>query len=201
MANTPASTRLPAVLVSGDPACGKSHLGKALAGALAAAYLDQDTLTNPLVEVVQELLHASTFDDPRLAAAVRAPRYETLWAGAEENLALGQPVVLVAPFTAERGDPATWQVAANRLTLAGGQPVLVWVYADTAICWRRMQDRGLRRDVEKIQAAARQEQVAINASQRKSTAPSAPHIAVDGTAPTAESVSKILGQLRGYLSN
>jgi predicted kinase len=118
-----AAPGLPAVLVTGAPATGKSTLARLLAGRLGAALLDQDVATGPLVEVVQRLVGTDDLDDPRLRDATRTARYEVLTALAVENLAAGVPVVLVAPYTAERADPAAWERlrAAARLALTGSR--------------------------------------------------------------------------------
>ena len=98
-----------------------------LAGRLGAALLDQDVATQPLVEVVQGLVGLDDLDDQRLAGLTRAARYEVLAALAVDNLAAGVPVVLVAPYTAERGDPQAWSDLNSRLRAAGGRPLLVWL--------------------------------------------------------------------------
>ncbi|GMA84884.1 hypothetical protein GCM10025868_01340 [Angustibacter aerolatus] len=110
---------LPAVLLAGAPASGKSTVGRLLAGRLGAALLDQDVATGPLVDVVQRLVGVDDLDDPRLAGLTRAARYEVLWALAESNLRAGVPVVLVAPFTAERSGDPHWAAARGRLAAAG----------------------------------------------------------------------------------
>jgi predicted kinase len=94
----------PAVLLTGSPAAGKSTVGRALARRLRAALVDQDTATAPLVAVVADLVGVDDLDDRRLAGPTRGARYEAVTALAEDNLRIGTPVVLVAPFTSERRD-------------------------------------------------------------------------------------------------
>jgi hypothetical protein len=118
---------VPAVLVSGPVASGKSTLGAALAVRLGAALLDQDVLTGPLTSVVGSLVGSDDLDDPALATPTRAARYESLLATAVDNLRVGRPVVAVAPFTAERADPEAWARVRDRLVAAGGSPLLVWL--------------------------------------------------------------------------
>ena len=93
---------LPAVLLSGPPASGKNTLSHLVARELRAAVIDQDVATGPLVSVVQRLVGVDDLDDPRLAGLTREPRYRVVLDLAVDNLAAGMPVVLVAPFTAER---------------------------------------------------------------------------------------------------
>ncbi|WP_051581371.1 AAA family ATPase [Pseudonocardia acaciae] len=139
-----------AVLISGPAASGKSTLGAALAARLGAALLDQDVLTGPLTSVVGALVGSDDLDDPVLAGPTRAARYEALLATAVDNLQIGRPVVAVAPFTAERSDPAAWAAVRDRLVAAGGSPVLVWLRLDPDELLRRLRSRGAARDRAKL---------------------------------------------------
>ena len=97
-----------AVLVSGAPGSGKSTVGALIARHLGAALLDLDTATDSLTAVIGELCGSHDLDDPELARGTRAARYEAIIALAEDNLAAGVSAVMVAPFSTERRDPATW---------------------------------------------------------------------------------------------
>ena len=69
---------LPAVLLSGAPASGKSTLSHLVARKLRAAVIGQDIATAPLVEVVQRLVGIDDLDDPRLAGLTRDARYRVV---------------------------------------------------------------------------------------------------------------------------
>jgi predicted kinase len=170
MANGPC-----AVLVSGPPASGKSTLGRALAAELGGALLDQDVVTGALTEVVGDLVGTRDLDDPRLTGVSRAARYEALFATAVDNLRLGISVVLVAPFTAERSDPAVWAAARDRLRAAGGEPVLAWLYLPAGELVRRMRFRAAVRDQGKLNDPG-----AFAAKVLR--APVVEHVAIDATA-------------------
>ena len=101
-------SRPAAVLIGGPPATGKSTLAAALAPRLGAALLDLDVATGPLTRVVSDLIGVRDLDDPVLAGLTRDARYDTLLGLAEANLQAGRPVVLVAPFSAERARPSAW---------------------------------------------------------------------------------------------
>ena len=120
-------SQLPALLISGPPASGKSTLATAVAARLRAALLDQDVLTGALTGVIGDLVGTHDLDDPRLAKLTRDARYEAVLATAEHNLRAGTPVVLVAPFSAERTEAPAWHRVRDRLAAAGGRPVLVWL--------------------------------------------------------------------------
>ena len=77
--------------------------------------LDLDVATGPLTRVVSDLIGVPDLDDPVLAGLTRAARYDTLLGLADANLRAGQPVVLVAPFSAERAQPSAWADTTRRL--------------------------------------------------------------------------------------
>jgi predicted kinase len=141
-----------AVVVAGPPASGKSSLGARLAPAVGAALLDQDVMTRPLVAVVARLLRTPTddLDSPRLRAASRDAVYRTLLDTAVANLTVGNPVVLIAPFTRERTNPRRWQLVRARLEAAGGAPTLLWMRCPTDELLRRLHARAAPRDRAKL---------------------------------------------------
>ncbi|MFE2427677.1 AAA family ATPase [Streptomyces sp. NPDC059373] len=181
-----AGTGLPAVVVCGPPATGKSTLGAALARALGAVLLDQDVVTGPLTAVVAGLLGTDDLDSPALGGATRTARYETLHAAAEDNLRGGRPVVLVAPYTTERRDPAAWQRPAGRLRAAGGTPVMVWLYLAPAGLLARLRERSADRDRGKLNDEERYLAL-IDLDP-----PAVPHLAVDASAGTADQCRRVL---------
>jgi predicted kinase len=171
---------LPAVLLSGAPASGKTTLSHLLARELRAAVIGQDVATAPLVDVVQRLVGVDDLDDPRLAGLTREPRYRVVLDLAVDNLTAGVPVVLVAPFTAERADPAAWSATHDRLVAAGGTPLLVWLRLEPAEVLRRLRERGAARDAAKLaDDAAYRARLAATAGDP----PVVPHLALDATRP------------------
>jgi predicted kinase len=181
----------PAVLVTGAPATGKSTLARQLARLLDGALLDQDVATGPMVDVVSGLVGVDDLDHPRLAGLTRAARYEVLTALAVDNLAVGRPVVLVAPFTRERSDLAAWDAIAGRLTDAGGRPLLVWIELPVEEILVRLRRRAASRDVGKLAQGAAYERELIAAG----AAPVVPHLALDGRAAPAELARLVLSEL------
>jgi predicted kinase len=182
-------TRLAAVLVGGPPATGKSTLALALAPRLGAAVLDLDVATGPLVRVISGLIGVTDLDDPALAGLTRDARYETLLALADANLRAGRPVILVAPFTAERARPAAWAATAQRLTASSVMPVMVWLHLPPDELVRRLSRRALARDENKIRDPA------SFLAGLDLARPTIPHLALDATQPTATLVQSILDHL------
>ncbi len=138
-----------AVLVSGAPGSGKSTAGALIARRLGAALLDLDTATSSLTAVVAQLYGRRDLDDPELARLTRTARYEAIFALAEANLAIGVSAVLVAPFSLERRDPATWTALERRLEQVGAMTRLVWLRISADEVGRRVGLRGLERDLSK----------------------------------------------------
>jgi predicted kinase len=173
-----------AVLVGGAPGTGKSTLAAALAPRLGAALIDLDVATGPLTAVVAGLAGATDLSDPRIAGLTRTPRYETLFALAEDNLRVGTPAVLVAPFTAERTADG-WRTVVQRLAA----PVLIWLHLPDAELVKRLTSRGAVRDREKTA-----DPWAYLAGIDRDP-PSAPHLALDAMRPVAELVERVLAHL------
>ena len=187
-------TRLAAVLVGGPPATGKSTLASALAPRLGAAVLDLDVATGPLVRVISGLISGqggvTDLDDPALAGLTRDARYDTLLALADANLRAGRPVILVAPFSAERARPAAWAATAQRLSAAAPViPVMVWLHLPPDELVRRLSRRALARDENKIRDPA------SFLAGLDLAPPAIPHLALDATRPTATLVQSILDHL------
>lgn len=185
-------TSPPVVLLSGPPASGKSTLSHLVGHELRAAVIDLDVATTPLVDVVQRLIGVDDLDDPRLAGLTRDARYRVVLDLAVDNLAAGMPVVLVAPFTAERSDPAAWATVHDRLVAAGGTPTLVWLRLEPEEMVRRLHERAAERDAAKL---ADEANYLSDAAVVACRAPVVPHLALDATVAPAELARAVLGAL------
>jgi predicted kinase len=184
-----------ALLVAGPPACGKSTVGASLARLLGATLIDQDTATGPLLSVIGSLINVDDIDDPRLATLTRGARYETMTCLAENNLGVGNTVLLVAPFTAERRNLLAWEALQQRLHRAGAAAVtMAWLYLSREELLHRMRTRGADRDAGKL----RREQRFID--QLDLGSPVGPHMPVHGVGPVDEIARSIVVQLRADLA-
>jgi len=177
-----------AVLIGGAPGAGKSTLAAALAPRLRAAVLDLDVATGPLTKVVSDLVGVADLGNPKIAGLTRAPRYDTLFALAEENLRAGIPVVLVAPFTAERSAEG-WGAVAGRLAPHAGALRLVWLDLPPHRLVERLKRRGAARDTEKVS-----DPEAFLAAVGRAP-PAVPHLALDATLPVADLVRRTVADL------
>lgn len=151
-----AAARPAAILVAGPPASGKSTVGAALAKTLGATLIDQDVATGQLLSVIESIVNVDDIDDPQLAMLTRTARYETVTRLAEDNLRLGNTVLLVAPFTAERKHLPAWQELCHRLHRAGGGAVaMIWLYLSREELLQRLRVRDADRDAAKLRSEQR----------------------------------------------
>jgi predicted kinase len=173
--------------VAGIPGSGKSTLGRALAVELGATLLDQDTATNPLLAEIARLVGAGDdWDHPALRGSVRQARYACLLDVAAENVLVGRPVVIVAPFTGEVADPVRWAALPERFP---GVPVrLVWVAVSAAEAQRRRRARNLPRDAAWVGAGAD--------VMPAPPVPVVPYLAADGAVDPAAEAARLAGGLR-----
>jgi predicted kinase len=179
--------RLAAVLIGGPPATGKSTLAAALAPRLGAALLDLDVATGPLTRVVSDLIGIRDLNDPVLAGLTRDARYDTLLGLAEANVRAGRPVVLVAPFSAERATFSAWASTTRRI----GDATMVWLHLPPDELIRRLTRRALARDENKIRDPA------SFLTGLDLEPPVIPHLALDASQPTATLVQSVLDHLSG----
>jgi mannitol-1-/sugar-/sorbitol-6-phosphatase len=145
MASGCQADRYRTVAVSGVAGSGKSTLGRGVAAALKLPLLDLDTLTNPLLDRLQD------GRDHWLAAPQTAPireaRYAALLAVAREVVATAGGAVLVAPFTAElRGGPQ-WQALVE--AVAPTPLRLLHLHGDPELFAARRAHRGEPRDAHR----------------------------------------------------
>jgi predicted kinase len=177
-----------AVLISGPPATGKSTLAAALAPRLGAAVIDLDVATGPLTTVVSNLIGVADLGNGELARLTRGPRYETLFALAEENLRAGMSVVLVAPFTVERSADG-WNAVVGRLQAHAAAIALVWLHLPPDRLVDRLKQRDAARDTDKVKNPA-----AFLAALDRDP-PAAPHLALDATRPVADLVDSVVARV------
>jgi len=180
-----------ALLVAGPPASGKSTVGASLARTLGVTLIDQDVAIGPLLSVIGSLVNIDDIDDPRLATLTRADRYETLSCLAEDNLRVGNTVLLVAPFTEERRNLHAWEELHHRLRQAGGGAVtMIWLYLGRDELLRRLRARRADRDAGKLRGEQRY------VDQLDLGPPIGPHIPIHVVGSVDQIVRSIVMQLR-----
>jgi len=177
-----------ALLVCGAPGAGKSTVGALVAQELRAVLLDLDTASASLMAVVAEVHGTSDPDDPQLARLTRTARYESILRLAEDNLAVGLSVVMVAPFTTERRDPRAWNTVSDRLRPVGATTTMVWLRISAEEVRRRVEQRGADRDLGKLRGSW-PPTVDLDP-------PAVPHMEVDALQPPSTIAAAVVSALR-----
>ena len=136
--------------------------------------------------MVSDLIGVRDLDDPALAGLTRDARYQTLLGLAAANLRAARPVVLVAPFSAERAGFPAWASTIQRLP---GDATMVWLHLPPDELIQRLTRRALTRDENKIRAPE-----SFLAS-LDLAAPVIPHLPLDASRPIATQVRSILDHL------
>jgi predicted kinase len=180
-----------ALLIAGPPASGKSMVAASLARKLGATLIDLDVATEPLLSVIRPLVNVDDIDNPRLATLTRNDRYETITRLAEDNLRVGNIVLLVAPFTAERKNLRAWEELVGRLhRAAGGAVTMIWLYLSREELLHRMRARRADRDEAKLSREQRFiDQVDLGP-------PVGPHIPIHAVGSVDQIVLSIINQLK-----
>lgn len=164
-------------VVAGPAGSGKTTLGRALARSLGAALLDLDSVTNPLLEGLADLVApGGHWNEPHRRELVRPARYAALLATARDQVPSGVDVVLVAPFTAElRGGPE-WERL--REAVAPATVRVVWLRAGPDLLATRVALRGEPRDDGRPGAVV--------------VSPVVDHLPVDAAASTDDQLAQVL---------
>lgn len=138
------------ILVAGEPASGKSTLGRSLARKLGAAYLDMDTISFPFLERCIREDHGFK-DSARYRDHYRDAEYRSLLATAADNLATGIDCIVVAPFRLERANPALAAYLRERFRI-DATTVGIDIRIDRKRQLENIVSRGEARDAVKVKA-------------------------------------------------
>ncbi len=162
-------------VVTGAPGAGKTTVAELLAARLSpsAALLDKDTVYGGFVAAT--LATAGRPNGEREGRwydqHIKVHEYAGLAATTREIRRYGCAVVLVAPYTDARLDPAAWRALAADL---GGDPIrLVWIGVTPSVLRSRLTGRASDRDRQKLQRFDE-----FVARMRPDRPPSVPHLAV-----------------------
>lgn len=163
-------------IVAGAPGAGKSTVTDRLLALVrpVPALLDKDTLYAGFVSATLAAAGRSDGEreGPWYDEHVKVHEYAGMTATARVIRGHGCPVLLTAPFTGQIRDPARWSSWVDDL---GGESVrLVWVRCDPVTLRRRLEARGLDRDLGKLAAFD-----AFVARMQPDVPPPVPHVAID----------------------
>ncbi|MBO8190158.1 ATP-binding protein [Streptomyces oryzae] len=145
---------LRAFFVIGPAGSGKTSVARLLAQQSGAAYLDKDTVCTRLTEALLELAGTDPAQrdlNPYYQSQVMDLEYPTLLDLARDNLAVGRPVVLDAPFGRYVSRPGYLEEVAERHSWPQHvEPVVVQVHVDSETARERVRARGYARDLSKL---------------------------------------------------
>lgn len=151
---TDGADELPVAYITlGGAGSGKSTLSQRLSAETGAVYLDKDTIAGPLVRVALDALGQDPSDRESngvYVSAIMPAEYETLFAAAGTNLALGHSVVLDAPFVAYLDDPGFLSRSIARAGWPPSRIQVIRVRASPEVVRRRLVERGSERDRVKL---------------------------------------------------
>ncbi len=144
------------VFVVGVAGAGKSTVGKKIAEQLRYVYLDKDTIAQPFVEALNPIKNDR--ESTLYLNTIRPLEYQVLLDVAEENLRLGQSVVLSAPFGQEVLDPAWIDREIFHQRQIQAQIKIVSIKVDPSTEWKRLSMRKEARDQWKLEHWAQYQQ-------------------------------------------
>lgn len=171
--NQPTTENVKCVIVAGHPGSGKTSVGRIIAGKTNFAFLDKDTITGDMVELVNLIHRQSNNDNFGYAGDRESPFYSEWefsqnWENAtsknrlqtistltnnialevaEENLKLNNSVLLCAPFV---GFLLSGRLKQWRSKFSGVKFYLIWVNLDIDYQKRFLTDRNAIRDRVKL---------------------------------------------------
>jgi predicted kinase len=145
------------ILVVGVAGSGKTEIGKLLAKKLNYVYLDKDTLTRRFTEALltegkNSLGNPNDRESEYFINFIRPIEYKITMDVAEENLRLGNHVVVSAPFLAEAANQ-NWirqELYVTRRLLNKIAVKVVWVRSDRKTERVRLINRNAARDEWKL---------------------------------------------------
>ncbi|MEH7224458.1 ATP-binding protein [Bacillus sp. JJ1566] len=144
------------VLIIGVAGSGKTEVGKQVSKHLNYVYIDKDTLTRPYTEKFLKTSSPNQDPNDRESAFylehVRPLEYLISLNVAEENLRLGNHVVISAPFLSE-AKMTNWikkEVLVGRRLMRKIDVKVIWVESDRETERKRIIQRGAERDKWKL---------------------------------------------------
>lgn len=142
------------VFVIGPAGSGKSSVARRIAGSLRAVYLDKDTLATRFTGLLLRQSGADAHErdsSPFYRDEILPIEYETLLGACGDNLAIGNDVVLDAPFGRFYADTDYVARAAEVYAWGVVDPIVAHVHASGSTVLGRIVDRGEARDGWKIE--------------------------------------------------
>lgn len=141
------------MIVIGTAGSGKSTVAQRLAVLHGAAYLDKDAMSARFVEAALVTAGHEPGDresNPFYREHILPLEYDSLLDVAGDNLRIGRPVVLDAPFSPYLSDPDFICTSSSRFDWPPADIEAVHVRVSPATLQNRLRERGLERDHWKL---------------------------------------------------
>lgn len=147
--------RVTFVIITGCAGSGKTSLGKKIARETGWAYIDKDTVTRDFTDfiLVDKGKSKSDRESDVYCNEIRPVEYQITFKVCDENLRLGNSVILTIPFIAQIQDYGKWQKMVQEYGLDLDDVVVkfVWINHDEGSEYTRVTKRNADRDGYKLQ--------------------------------------------------
>jgi predicted kinase len=140
------------VLLGGYPGTGKSTIGKRLAQAMHAVWIDKDAATSLMTEHLLMSMQCNKDDreSDTYVQYVKPLEYATLLGISYDNLSVGHSIICTAPFSSQFCDHQWIDRTIDRAAEYDADLSLIWLTADAAVTRSRIINRGAGRDRWKL---------------------------------------------------
>lgn len=142
------------VIICGCAGSGKTSLGEKLSRELGWTYLDKDSVTRDFTDfiLVDKGKLKSDRESDLYCDVIRPIEYEVTFKVCEENLRLGNSVILTIPFIAQIKDYHEWKkmVEKYNMDLDDINVKFIWINHDEGSEYTRITKRGAERDGYKL---------------------------------------------------
>ena len=142
------------VIITGCAGSGKTSLGERLSREMGWTYIDKDTVTRDFTDFILVDKGKSKLDRESdvYCNNIRPIEYKVTFKVCEENLKLGNSVVLTIPFIAQIKDYSKWldMIDEYGMYLADISVKFIWINHDEGSEYTRITKRGAERDGYKL---------------------------------------------------
>lgn len=142
------------IIITGCAGSGKTTIGKRIAEEFKCPYIDKDTVTGDYTDhlLIQNGLSSEDRESEYYVNIVRDIEYKATLKVCEENLEIGNDVVLSIPFIAQIQDYSKWKnmIDINKLEQMGVKVSFIWIVHDISMEYERVRNRNATRDKNKL---------------------------------------------------
>jgi len=146
--------KTPFVIITGCAGSGKTSLGEKIARTLRWTYVDKDTVTRGFTDyiLVEKGKSCGDRESDLYCRDIRPIEYRITFKVCEENLRLGNPVILTIPFIAQIRDYCKWidMITEFGMDLTEVDIKFVWINHNEGGEFARITRRGAARDGYKL---------------------------------------------------